>query len=117
VTPSETAHHSLDEIARNPELARAISPQNARSLMAQCAAVMAALATIRSGCSCSRSEDANAKPDELLTTAEAADRLSMSRDWVYRHAGKLPFTVRQGRALRFSSSGIDDYIRKRRGTL
>jgi excisionase family DNA binding protein len=112
VTPSDTAHHSLDEIARTPELVRAISPENARALMAQCAAVMAALATLQS-CLCVRSEDPNATPNKLLTVAEAADRLSMSEDWVYRHAGNLPFTVRQGRALRFSSRGIDEYIRRR----
>jgi predicted DNA-binding transcriptional regulator AlpA len=37
----------------------------------------------------------------------------MSKDWLYHHARQLPFTVRTGRLLRFSSHGIDRYIRTR----
>ena len=54
-------------------------------------------------------------PDQLLTVEEAAERLSLSTDTVYRNASSYPFTVRQGRALRFSSRGVDDYIRSCQG--
>lgn len=50
--------------------------------------------------------------DQLLDVAQAADRLGMSTDYVYRHADELPFTRRNGRALRFSSLGIDKYLRQ-----
>jgi excisionase family DNA binding protein len=54
--------------------------------------------------------------DHLLTVEEAAERLGTSRDWLYRKAHKLPFTVRLGpRQLRFSSRGIDRYLRTRQG--
>ena len=54
--------------------------------------------------------------DTLLRVPDAAARLGTTTDWLYRHAKQLPFTVRQGRQLRFSSQGIDRYIRQRQGT-
>ena len=59
----------------------------------------------------SRTEDS----DTLLSATEAAKRIGMSLPWMYRHAAALPFTVRQGRALRFSANGIETYIRVRLG--
>jgi excisionase family DNA binding protein len=48
--------------------------------------------------------------DQLLDVDEAADRLGTSTDYLYRHSGKLPFTVRIGSRLRFSARGIDRFI-------
>jgi predicted DNA-binding transcriptional regulator AlpA len=54
--------------------------------------------------------------DRLLTAEEAAARLAVAPDWLYRHADALPFTVRIGdRHLRFSTQGINRYIRERSG--
>lgn len=54
--------------------------------------------------------------DQLLTVEEAAEKLSVPKDWIYRRAGKLPFTVRLGpRHLRFSARGIEKFIRQRQG--
>jgi predicted DNA-binding transcriptional regulator AlpA len=53
--------------------------------------------------------------DRLLDVFEAAEKLGVTTDWLYRHHRKLPITVRHGRLLRFSELGIDDYIRRRRG--
>ena len=54
--------------------------------------------------------------DRLLTVTEAAQRLSTTPDWLYRHASKLPFTVRlTPKQLRFSSQGIDKYLQRRQG--
>src|SRR5262245_23792972 len=39
--------------------------------------------------------------EALLDVREAAARLNLSVDWLYRHAKKLPFTRRVGRAVRF----------------
>jgi excisionase family DNA binding protein len=50
-------------------------------------------------------------PDELLDVDEAARRLGMSKDYLYRHAESFPFTRRVGRSLRFSARGIDEYIK------
>jgi predicted DNA-binding transcriptional regulator AlpA len=60
-------------------------------------------------------ESPQPKNDTLLPIDEAAVRLGVSTDWLYRRADGLPFTVRLGRNLRFSSQEIANYIRQRRG--
>ena len=54
---------------------------------------------------------AASQKDELLGVAEAADRLGMSKDYLYRHHCRFPFTRRMGRGLRFSALGIEKYIK------
>lgn len=56
-----------------------------------------------------------AEPDQLLSIADAARRLNVSEDYLYRHGKELPFTRRMGRKLLFSSSGIDKHIRQQDG--
>jgi len=53
--------------------------------------------------------------DTLLTVAQAAERLGVSKDWLFRRSRTLPFVVRLGRHLRFSNRGIDRYLRNRTG--
>lgn len=53
--------------------------------------------------------------DRLLNVKEAAQKLGRSTDWLYRHSSELPFIVRDGRLLRFSEQGIEDYIKRRMG--
>jgi excisionase family DNA binding protein len=55
-----------------------------------------------------------AHPDQLLSVEEAAQRLHVGCDYLYRHHARLPFTRREGRKLLFSSNGIDSYLRKAR---
>jgi excisionase family DNA binding protein len=54
------------------------------------------------------------RPDELLTVEQAAERLGVSVDYLYRNHSCLPFVRRMGRTLRFSSLGIDEYIGQHR---
>jgi excisionase family DNA binding protein len=50
--------------------------------------------------------------DRLLTVEQAAERLGVTKDSLYRNAKTLPFVVRLGPGqLRFSAAGIDCYIR------
>lgn len=50
---------------------------------------------------------AASKGDRLLDPEEAAKILSVSQDWIYHEAKKLPFTRKLGpRLLRFSYNGI-----------
>ena len=52
--------------------------------------------------------------DHLLDAEEAAKILSVSPDWLYRHAKKLPFTRKLGpKMLRFSYQGIQKYLATR----
>ena len=44
--------------------------------------------------------------DRWLTAEEVAQRTDFSVDYIYRHAGRFPFTRRQGRTLRFSETGL-----------
>ena len=46
--------------------------------------------------------DSTSSGDRLLSVEEAAMKLGKSKDYLYRHASKYPFTVRDGRSLRFS---------------
>jgi predicted DNA-binding transcriptional regulator AlpA len=55
-----------------------------------------------------------AREDTLLEVPEAAHRLGISPDYLYRHSTKFPFTRRIGRKLLFSSAGLDIYLRKSR---
>jgi hypothetical protein len=49
-------------------------------------------------------------PDQLLDAAAAAERLGVSKDYVYDHAEQFPFMQRMGRKMLFSARGIDRYI-------
>ena len=52
--------------------------------------------------------------DRMLTAEEAAEMLSMSTDWLYRNAKKLPFTKKLGpKMLRFSYQGIKKWLATR----
>jgi predicted DNA-binding transcriptional regulator AlpA len=47
-----------------------------------------------------------------LDVAEAAKRLGMSRDWLYRHASELPFALRIGRRVVFDSVALERWNRR-----
>ncbi len=49
--------------------------------------------------------------EQLLDVEAAAQRLGVSRDYLYRHHAELPFTRRMGKALRFSVVGIEKWLR------
>ena len=51
--------------------------------------------------------------DRLLTPAQAAEKLSISEKFVYKHAKELG-GVPVGGALRFSEKGLNQAIRRRR---
>jgi predicted DNA-binding transcriptional regulator AlpA len=53
--------------------------------------------------------------ERLLDPKEAADMLSVSEDWLYHNAKKLPFTRKLGpRLLRFSYQGIVKWMESKR---
>jgi excisionase family DNA binding protein len=53
--------------------------------------------------------------DRLLSAQEAAERLGMSVDWLYRHARGLPFTRRVGtRTIKFDADGLDRWVAMQR---
>jgi excisionase family DNA binding protein len=51
------------------------------------------------------------EPDRLLTVAEVAKRMGVSKRHVYEHARSWPFTRKLGPGtLRFSSRGLDRHL-------
>lgn len=52
---------------------------------------------------------------DLLTVAEAAERLGVAKSWLYRHAKSLPFTRKLGhRTLRFDAPALERWAETRR---
>jgi helix-turn-helix protein len=59
-----------------------------------------------------RSAETTRGPDQLLDVEDAAKRLNVSEDYLYRHWKKLPFAQKYDWGLRFSTRGIDEYIQR-----
>lgn len=58
--------------------------------------------------------DDSSNQDRLMTAEETARILGVTVRWIYRHAGRLPFTKRLSRkALRFSEFGLRRYVKSR----
>ncbi len=109
---SLSAVPTLDELAADPTRAGTLPLEARQALVLRALAALAALAVVPSP-----AIPPSEVPDHerLLDVDEAARRLGVSPDWLYRRAGKIPFTVRLGRSLRFSAHGIERYIQARQG--
>lgn len=103
---------SLDELAADPTKAAALPAEARQALTLRAVAALAALAVAPAPVS---PDPDTADGDRLLDVDEAARRLGVSPDWLYRRVAKLPFVVRLGRAVRCSAAGLDRYIRQRAG--
>ena len=85
--------------AENPQVIVA-TPEQLKALIAE--AVQNALAVA-------------GKNDRLLDPAEAAKLLSVSEDWLYHQAKRLPFTRKLGpRLLRFSYLGMIKWMESKK---
>jgi predicted DNA-binding transcriptional regulator AlpA len=55
-----------------------------------------------------------ARPDDqLIAVGAAAALLCVSRSYLYQHSATLPFTVRVGKKVLFSTQGIQEYVKQR----
>jgi integrase len=106
---------SLAELlAALPALVREVPSKALPGVVGALAAAQAeALARIVAGSSLTTAPG----PAENLPVAEAARRLGVSRDWVYRNAPSLPFAVRIGRRLLFDARGMERWNRSRAGPM
>jgi excisionase family DNA binding protein len=102
----------LAALVEDPAWVAKIPPSRIPALLSLLSAVQSAMAArlISAG-----SEEPASADDALLTVAQAAERLGVSKDWLFRRSRTLPFVVRLGRHLRFSSRGIERYLRNRTG--
>jgi predicted DNA-binding transcriptional regulator AlpA len=105
----------LEELVADPDKVRVLDAHTTRVLRKQALIALNLLYDLE----LERDRIAPDRPaqerDRLLNVQEAATKLGVTIDWLYRHHKNLPFTVRHGRPLRFSELGIEQYIRKRRG--
>jgi len=107
---------TLDELAADPARVRDLPPEAARDLLLRVVGLQTTL--LAQAFSPSASGDGQPEApaeDRLLAVKEAAGKLGVSTDWLYRRATNLPFTVRLGRQLRFSERGVERWIRQRQG--
>lgn len=98
---------SLADLVEHPERAHDLPADVARALLAQVAPLQMALLGRAFA-----PDGPGAGRDRLLTVKDAAAKIGQSAEWLYKHASTLPFTVRNGRALRFSEVGIEAWIRR-----
>ena len=106
----------LEEIADNPALATHLPFDVVEALLGKNAIVQSVLVSRLLALRASPSQaEPSRDSDRLLDVVEAARKLGKSKDYLYRHSRDYPFTVRDGRSLRFSEQGIEKFIRQRMG--
>jgi excisionase family DNA binding protein len=102
----------LADLVRDPLRLANVDRAHIPALLTQLSAVQASMAARLVATAHDATNDAE---DTLLDVEDAAQRLGVSEDWLYRRTKSLPFVVRVGRHVRFSAKGIDKYIRNRMG--
>ena len=111
----QTVTELLTENMRHPEYVRELPLGAIPGMLAQLAAAQSILAAQLVESVGRPNTPDGAAGDRLLTVEEAAEKLGVAPDWLYRRAARLPFTVRLGRSVRFSEAGIARFIRQRSG--
>lgn len=102
----------LTALVADPDRVADLPPVRIPALLSQLTALQGAMAARL--LTADRADSGEAA-DALLTVDQAATRLGVSKDWLFRRSRTLPFVVRLGRHLRYSSRGIDRYVRSRTG--
>lgn len=102
---------TLEDLSREPLRARTLSHDTIATLLARCGAAQGALLAALG----SSNSDAQAPNQEtrLLTVGEAAARLAVKPEWLYRRGKRLGLAVKLGDGtLRFSNQALERYIRE-----
>jgi predicted DNA-binding transcriptional regulator AlpA len=107
---------TLDELVRHPERAAGLPLEAARALLTHCAQVgVVLLARFLDAAPDGAHGPPTAAGDRLLDVKDAARRLGVGPDWIYRRVTTLPFVTRLGRTVRVSEAGLERYLRSRHG--
>lgn len=105
----------LSRLASLPDAAPYLSAEEVARATALLTVGQAALATRREVLQTQVPTPAPNATDRLLTPAEVAERLGVTLRWLYRNAGRLPFTRKlTKRTLRFEERGLAKYIREKK---
>jgi hypothetical protein len=105
----EAVEVTIEDLSREPLRAKRLSPETIATLLAQCGAAQGALlAALASSNSDTQAPD---RENRLLTVGEAAARLAVKPEWLYRRGKRLGFAVKLGDGtLRFSNQALERYI-------
>ena len=102
---------TLEEISREPLRARGLSPDTIATLLAMCGSAQGAL--LAALASSNESAEAQDQENRLLTVGEAAAKLAVKPEWLYRRGKRLGLAVKLGDGtLRFSNRALEGYIRE-----
>ena len=108
--------HALDLAALldHPEQVAQVPPEQVPPVLCRLAALQTMLAARLAAEATSSPATSEQGPEKLLDVRQAAERIGMSTDWLYRHKDKLPFTRPVGtRTVRFSDAGITRWLARR----
>lgn len=102
---------TLEDLSREPLRARGLSPDTIATLLAKCGAAQGALlAALTSSNGYAQTPN---QENRLLTVGEAAARLAVKPEWLYRRGKRLGLAVKLGDGtLRFSNNALERYIRE-----
>jgi len=107
---------TLEDLSREPLRARGLSPDTIATLLAQCGAAQGAL--LAALASSNDSEEAQNQENRLLTVGDAAAKLAVTPEWLYRRGKRLGLAVKLGDGtLRFSNRALEGYIRENTGEI
>jgi hypothetical protein len=102
---------SLDDLARDPLCAMGLPMPTLAALQAQIAAAQGALAAAMSSAPSQSSQGQQAEV-RLLTVDEAAAKLGVRPEWLYRRGKGLGLAAKLGDGtLRFSNVALEAYIK------
>jgi hypothetical protein len=105
----DTVQVTLEDISREPLRARGLSPDKIATLLVQCGAAQAGL--LAALVSSNRSPEKQSQGTKLLTINEAAAKLAVQPEWLYRRGKRLGLAVKLGDGtLRFSNTALERYI-------
>ena len=116
--PCEPAADLPALLRSDPATVATMPAERLPALLVDVAAMQSRLAAVSNAISARLLADAEAASrdasEALLDVREAAIRLNVSVDWLYRHAKRLPFTRRVGgRAVRFDPAALARWLAHR----
>lgn len=108
----------LGTLASDPSRIADVSPDALPALIGEAEALRARLwarlQAVSAPVAPAPASNGNGGPERLLTAQQAAERLGVSKRWVYRRADSLPFTRRLSEGtLRFSERGLERWKESR----
>ena len=98
----------LNELLAEPVLAAQLPDEEASALVVSLAGLLAALGARLA----MREQTPSQGPTRLLSVAETAERMGVSKDWLYKNGEDLPFSRKVGRRRLFDEGGMERWMKR-----